>query len=75
MSRSDGTASSDAIERFTFRWVNFERICGPPAEAWTVCHPAMKRTGMVSDSGGLNHRAAGCPPAQDDQTQDLHPFA
>ena len=36
---------------------------------------ALKRTGRVSDPGGLNHRAAGCPAAQDDQTQYVHPFA
>ena len=30
---------------------------------------------MVSDPGGLNHRAAGCLPATDDQTQYVHPFA
>ena len=36
---------------------------------------ALKRTGRVSDPGGLNHRAAGCPAAQDDQAQYVHPFA
>jgi hypothetical protein len=36
---------------------------------------ALKRTGRVSDPGGLNHRAAGCLRAKDDQTRYLHQFA
>ena len=40
-----------------------------------VVTAASKRTGRVSDPGGLNHRAAGCPAAEDDQTQYVHPFA